>query len=145
MSWEPDDITPEDYEDYIKETKLNKNDDWKLKVKIKCEDCYGVGWWPTDIKGQDEKCSVCDGKGFHMKEVHPEGIEEFLARKESLDFKCICGKAEKILRPREGQIPSGWICWDSNYICSNCKYKVMLAAFQGAANKIQQIKEPING
>ena len=124
-------------------------DEWQLKVKIKCENCHGIGWWEEfDENGNtrtEGACSECDGHGYHIREVHPDNVEEFLERRESADFQCICGKREQILRPREGQIPTGWICWDSNYLCSNCKLKVMLAAFQGAASKIQQIKEPYNG
>jgi len=114
---------------------------WKLKVKVKCEDCHGIGWWEDADLGQQEACKECDGYGYHLREVHPDNVKEFLSRKESLDFTCICRKKEIILRPREGQIPSGWICWDGNYICNDCKYKVMFAALQGAAMKIQQIKE----
>jgi len=117
--------------------------DWKLKVKVKCEDCHGIGWWEDSVTKEQGECKECGGKGFHIREVHPDNIDEFLTRQESTDFKCICGKKERILRPREGQIPSGWLCWDNNYICNDCKYKVILAALQGAAMKIEQIKEPL--
>lgn len=118
---------------------------WKLKVKVKCEDCHGIGWWEEEATKEQGQCEECDGKGFHVREVHPDNVDEFLLRQESTDFECICGRKERILRPREGQIPRGWICWDSYYICNDCKYKVILAALQGAVSKIQQIKEPFIG
>jgi hypothetical protein len=98
-----------------------EHDDWKLKVRIKCQECHGVGWWAWDdaIGSGDAECPECGGKGFNVEEVHPDDIDKLLARKESQDFECICGKKEKILRPKEGQI----------------------AALQGAAMKIAQIKE----
>jgi hypothetical protein len=121
MSWEPDDITPED---------------WKLKVKVECSACHGTG---EDWEGPP--CIFCKGSGYKIEKLHPDNVEEFLERRESADFTCICGKKESILRPKEGQIPSGWLNWDGNMICNDCKYKVMFAALNGAAMKIQQIKE----
>jgi hypothetical protein len=123
-----------------------EHDDWKLKVRIKCQECHGVGWWDWEGPvGSGDRCEFCNGKGFLVEEVHPDDIDKLLERKESQDFKCICERSEKILRPKEGQIPSGWLNWDGNYICNSCKYKVMLAALQGASMKIAQIKEPYNG
>ncbi len=126
----------------------SEGSDWKLKVKVKCEECHGIGWWEWESTPSgspsvlaSDRCTSCEGRGYFIKEVHPEGVEEFLGRKESIEFACICGKKERILRPKEGQIPGGWVCWDSNYLCNDCKYKVMFAALQGAAMKIQQIKE----
>lgn len=113
-------------------------DQWQMKTKHPCYACGGTGLLESG------NCPECNGAGTFMHKVSPPDIETFLERPDKAEFTCVCKKVESILRPTQGQIPSGWLNWDGDYVCNNCKYLIMFAALNAAAQKVQQLKEKKN-
>jgi hypothetical protein len=105
--------------------------DWKMKARTRCPLC----------KGDGSLCNYCSG-GKITIEVSPSEIKDFLARPEKAEFECVgCTKKETILRPLPSQIPSGWINWNSEVLCQDCKAKVILSAIVAIEGKITRLKE----
>ena len=110
------------------------NAEWKMKVAEPCPDCHG------QLPGINT-CQGCGGTGKVIEEVPPPAIESFLTRPEYGDYRCICGKRERILRPREGQIPTSWIQWGHDLLCVACRNSIVTAAIMEVGRKIASIKE----
>jgi hypothetical protein len=96
---------------------------------------------PTMLVKNFKSCEICHGSGKIMQEVAPLDIEDFFGRPERLEFQCICGKKEIILKPMPRQLPHGWMQWGTDMICTDCIYKMLHAAMTAAMQKISQIKE----
>lgn len=111
------------------------SEEWQMKTRRNCPNCF------AGFDAEDDPCKICDGTG-QINEIIPiADIPTFLERPDKAEFTCVCKKVESILRPTQGQIPSGWLNWDGDYICNNCKYLIMFAALNAAAQKVQQLKE----
>ena len=109
---------------------------WNLKVQVTCPACDGA-------RGDESGtfCGHCSGRGTVLQEVAVSEISNFLDRPEHKDYQCVCGKRERVLRPRDLQIPVGWVQWNGYLVCSKCKAQIVQAAIQAASWKITDIKE----
>ena len=109
-----------------------------IKIKLTCSICNGTGFVGDTLANTYHPCETCGGFGYTITVT--EAGEYLDDRPEKLDYTCVCGKTEGILRPYEHQIPTGWVNWDSSLLCDKCKLKVLYAGMVAMAARVDDIR-----